>query len=282
VGSRRDAEKWPARDRRRDPEKLDLISHGRLNPFTVDRIRRGLDLLQRLAAETPAERELVPCGGAQLRLQGGSSIRYYEQALAEYLGERLAARLEPLPSAGGRQELRRALAGPPAAAGGAAAAGPPEWWDLAGLVAPADEVRALEAELESGQVGSVEELAARFARLEAGAAEREWAWCRGLLKERLGVAPEAAAPERLAALLEDWKEAAGKTGRLLLADAEKEFDERARTGFGADGGPAEREADFAAVRGRPEDHPTVRRLEEEIREVQRRAERLTAWLRGLG
>ena len=66
VGSRRDAEKWPARDRRRDPEKLDLISHGRLTPFTVGRIRRGLDLLLRLSAETPAERDLVPYGGAHL------------------------------------------------------------------------------------------------------------------------------------------------------------------------------------------------------------------------
>jgi hypothetical protein len=35
------------------------------------------------------------------------------------------------------------------------------------------------------------------------------------------------------------------------------------------------------VRGRPEDHPTVRKLEEEIQEVQRRAGRLSAWLRSL-
>ena len=284
VGSRRDAEKWPARDRRRDPEKLDLISHGRLNPFTAGRIRRGLELLQRLAAETPAERELVPCGGAHLRrLMLKSSIRYYEQALAEYLGERLAGRLEPLLPGGGMEELRRALAGPPASAGaaGAGVAGPEEWWDLAGLIAPAAEVQALEAELESGQVGSVEELAARFACLESASSEREWAWCRSLLRERLGAAPEEASPERLAGVLVAWKEAAVKTGRLLLADAAKEFDERARTAFGADGGPAEREADFTAVRGRPEGHPTVCKLEEEIQEVQRRAERLSGWLRSL-
>jgi hypothetical protein len=274
VGSRRDAEKWPARDRRRDPEKLDLISHGRLNPFTAGRIRRGLELLRRLAAETPPERELVSYGGALLRrLMLKSSARFYEQALEEYLGERLASRLEPLLPGGGPDDLRRALGG--------GEGGPEEWWDLAGLLAPAAEVEALEAELESGRIGSHEELAARFARLHETFAEREWAWCRAALAERLGSAPEQASAERLAGVVETWREAAVKACRLALADAAKEYDERARTAFGADGGPAERAADFAAVRGRPEDHPTVRQLEEEIARIEAKTERLLAWLRGL-
>jgi hypothetical protein len=277
VGSRRDAEKWPARDRRRDPQKLDLLSHGRLNPFTVGRLRRGLELLLRLLSETPQERELVSHGGAHLRrLMLKRSARFYEQALEEYLGERLAARLESLPPAAGLPELRQALAEAPGAAGGRG-----EWWDLAGLVAPAAQVQALESELEGGRVGSLEELAARFAALQAGGPEQEWAWCRTLLEERLGVGLEQAAPSELARVLEAWREAAAKSGRLVLADAAREFDERARTAFGCDGGPAEREADFAAVRGRLEDQPTVRRIEEEMQEVGRRAERLLAWLAGL-
>ena len=193
--------------------------------------------------------------------------------MEEYLGERLAVRLEPLLPGGGRGELRQALAG--------AASGPEEWWDLAGLLAPAADVQDLEAELEAGRIGSLEELADRFARLQAALPEREWAWCRGLLEERLGVAPEQAEPQQLVRVLEAWKDAAVKACRLALADAAKEFDERARTAFGCDGGPAEREADFTAVRGRPEDHPTVRRLEEKIPGIERRAERLLAWLRDL-
>jgi hypothetical protein len=64
VGSRRDAEKWPARDRRRDPEKLDLISHG-LNLFTAGRIRRGLSCSSAWP-RNPDGAELVPLGGARL------------------------------------------------------------------------------------------------------------------------------------------------------------------------------------------------------------------------
>jgi hypothetical protein len=280
VGSRRDAEKWPARDRRRDPEKLDLITHGRLNPFTVGRMRRGLAVLRRLAAETPREQELVSYGGAQLRrVMLKNSLRLYEQALEEYLGERLAERLEPLAPAGGRGELARALAGEAGEAGEAGGQG--EWWDLAGLIAPASEVEALEEELEAGRIGSLEELSARLARLQAGFAGWEWTWCRELLEERLGAAPEKASPEQLAEVLETWRQTAVKSCRLALADAAKEFDERARLSFGCDGGPGEREADFTAVRGRPADHPTVRHLEEEITRVESRAGRLLDWLRSL-
>jgi hypothetical protein len=277
VGSRRDAEKWPARDRRRDPDKLDRITHGRLNPFTAGRLRRGLAALRRLAAETPPESELVPFRGAHLRrLMLKGSVRLYEEALEEYLGERLAARLEPLLPAGGREELARALASLAGQEGGRG-----EWWDLAGLLAPAPEVEALEAELEAGRIGSLPELAARFARLEEAFPGWEWSWCRALLEERLGVAPERASPHQLAELLEGWKAAAMKSCRLALADAGKEFDERARTAFGADGGPEEREADFTAVRGRPGDHPTVRHLDEEISRIAARAGTLLDWLRGL-
>jgi hypothetical protein len=281
VGSRRDAEKWPARDRRRDPDKLDRITHGRFNPFTAGRIRRGLALLRRLAAETPPEKEMVPYGGALLRrLMLKGAVRLYEQALEEYLGERLASRLEPLYPGGRRAELARALAGE-ASENSARGAGQGEWWDLAGLIAPASQVEALEAELEAGRIGSLSELAARFARLQGDFPEWEWSWCRVLLEERLGVAPERASPGQLAELLEGWKAAAVKSCRLALADAGKEIDERARIAFGADGGPAEREADFTAVRGRPEDHPTVRQLEEEIVRIEARAGRLLDWLRGL-
>jgi len=142
-------------------------------------------------------------------------------------------------------------------------------------------VQALETELARGGVSGPEELAARFACLQAAGAEQEWAWCAQVLEQRLGCAPAQADPAELAAVLQEWRQAAGQAGRLTLADAGKEFDERARTAFGADGGPAEREADFLAVRGRQADHPTVRRLQEEIGENEARAERLIAWLRGL-
>jgi len=272
VGIRRDAEKWVARDRRRDPDRLDRVSHGLLNPYTVSRVRRGLALLRRLAAAAPRERELVGHAGAHLRrLLLKSGVQFYELALDLYLGERLAARLAPLAAAGEGSRLRELLHSP--GAGG-------EWWDLAGLIAPAADVNVLEDELERGTIGSPGQLEERFRQLEEALPEREWAWCLGLLAERRG--RPAAVPADLIPVLAAWVEASTRVNQLALADAGKEFGERSRVGFGADGGPTECEADFRAVRGELSGNPYVRQIEGETVTVARTAARLTAWLRGSG
>ena len=49
VGARRDSAKWPARDRRHDPEKHDLIRFALLSPYTMGKILRGIDILKRLS-----------------------------------------------------------------------------------------------------------------------------------------------------------------------------------------------------------------------------------------
>ena len=49
--------------------------------------------------------------------------------------------------------------------------------------------------------------------------------------------------------------------KKVLADAEKEFDELAMIGYGADGGAEERAADFAAVRGSFADNSFVRQMQ---------------------
>jgi hypothetical protein len=281
VGCRRDAEKWVARDRRRDPQKLDLITHGLFTPFTAGRMLRGLATLRSLAEKTPKERELVLHGGVYLRrLMLNSSARFYELALEVYLGDRLRARLLPLAPGGTSAELRRALSAGQAGAG-EGVTGEGEWWDVGGLIAPAAEVERIETELEDGRIRSLEELNGRFRELADRCPELEWAWCRRLLTERLGGAPERAAPAQLAALLGSWKQAALRLNNLALADAAKEYDERARLGFGADGGPRERDEDFRAVRGALEGNPYVRHIREENAQVEKDAETLRAWLEGL-
>jgi len=278
VGCRRDAEKWVARDRRRDPRKLDLISHGLLSPYTAGRILRALATLRALAETASKERELVLHGGVYLRrLMLKSSARFYELALQVYLGDRLRARLLPLAPGGTADGLRRALSAPPGEAG----VGEGEWWDVCGLIAPAAEVERIEADLEGGRIRSLEELNGRFRELAERCPELEWAWCHRLLEERLGAPPEQAAPAELALLIGSWREASLRLNNLLLADAAKEYGERSRIGFGADGGPEERDADFLAVRGELADNAYVRHIREDGLRVEKDAETLVAWLQGL-
>ena len=50
MGTVRDARKWPQRDRRKDPHKLDHINFKLLSPYTIQKMINGRDLLTNLKA----------------------------------------------------------------------------------------------------------------------------------------------------------------------------------------------------------------------------------------
>ena len=86
-------------------------------------------------------------------------------------------------------------------------------------------------------------------------------------------------PEELAAAVADWCDAAVKLNNMVIGDAEKEFAETARIGFGIDGDEAVRNADFEAVRGTFDANKFVRQLRQESDDIRARAENLLAGLR---
>ncbi len=66
VGTKRDSEKWPARDRRKDPVKLDLINFDLFSPYTVGKIVKGNKILQNLYETASKEREYVTTNGMHI------------------------------------------------------------------------------------------------------------------------------------------------------------------------------------------------------------------------
>ena len=48
VGTIRDAQKWPKRDKRKDPKKLDQINYNLLSPYTIQKMYAGISLLKEL------------------------------------------------------------------------------------------------------------------------------------------------------------------------------------------------------------------------------------------
>ena len=48
VGTKRDGDKWPARDRRKDTDKLDRINFPVFSPLTAGRMLKGLAELKAL------------------------------------------------------------------------------------------------------------------------------------------------------------------------------------------------------------------------------------------
>jgi hypothetical protein len=61
---------------------------------------------------------------------------------------------------------------------------------------------------------------------------------------------------------------------MILKDAEKEFDQLSRIGFGIDGDTGETNSDFEAIRGIYEENSFVAGLKHEIDEIESTAQKL--------
>ena len=68
---------------------------------------------------------------------------------------------------------------------------------------------------------------------------------------------------------------------LILRDAKKEFNAVSRIGFGMDGGDADKQIDFDAVRGTFDDNAFVKEINTQINKTTEIAEKLIAQLENL-
>ena len=81
-------------------------------------------------------------------------------------------------------------------------------------------------------------------------------------------------PELVEEIIQDWKVNSEKLNNMILKDAEKEFDNNSRIGFGLDGDETVRDADFESVRGKYDANSFVTGLQQEIKENSAKAEQL--------
>ena len=265
VGTRRDSAKWPARDRRKDPDRLDLINFDLFSPYIVKLTVEGIDDLKNLYATTPRDKNAVLYKGAWIaRVLLRKGAKQYDMVVRIFLGECLVGLLE---SCDDVDEARRRLAD-------LASTDLTAWADLAGMLAPVPAVEALCKALADGDVASVENLQARLGEIHAGYDENKLRWCAALLANREGIDAGAVTDEQLAKIVTDWRDAAVKLNTLILLDAAKEFDPVSKIGFGIDGGTDVIDRDFLAVRGTFEANAFTRDLRQESERIHARAEAL--------
>ena len=264
AGTVRDAAKWPARDRRKSSARRDLIVFAVFNPMTVGRMLRGEKMLSRLVDETPKTVEEVNINGAWVRrllLRNGT--RYYRTGINAYLAEKILERAEGA-MGGGLAAVRRRLAPEAGSLAGR------EWVDLAGLLVCRDRLEKVLADAESAALKDIESLEKRLAECHASYAADEWAWVASVWQERFGARPWEMGPAELSAAADLLMENRSKILRLALSDAEKEFSEISRIGFGAGLGDAARDADFEAVRGTFAGNKFVREMKREMDALEKR------------
>lgn len=256
VGTIRDAQKWPKRDNRKDPNKLDQINFNLLSPYTVQKMWRGREVLDELQALGGENTEVYGYRNCKIK---NSSLRHgrelYTIGIQKFLGNSLISRLEQK-EWHSLDELRAALR-PDSAVGSG------DWVDMAGLIAPKSEVTRLLDDIEKGKLSLVD-IQKRLVEMHANYYSYEWTWALEKLEQVWGCSVENVTLAQVRKTVEEWKEAVVSLDKMVYNDARKEFDLNSQTGFGVDGDREQAEADFEEVRGNFESNSFVKAVLEHI------------------
>ena len=275
VGTRRDIDKWPARDRRKDPDKLDLIHFDLFSPYIVGKIIEAIRILDQLAETTDKKNDYVTYKGLSIRrLLLKTTRRYYETALKIYVGQEVVRRLQGLEGNSTLKDVRKMLSSE-------GTDGTGKWVEIGGMFSPAGKIDELVASVKTGKIRSVDELYETLGSIYSNYHNYAWVWCSDLISRQAGHKPENMPVSSLIQIITDWKTYAIKLNNMVQNDAEKEFDAGSRIGFGIDGDAGTRDDDFRAVRGEFDTNKFVRTLQKESKEIEAKADSLIGFLEKL-
>ena len=250
VGTIRDAQKWPKRDNRKDPNRLDFINYNLLSPYTVQKMFKGREILLNLRRASGELSDIYSFHSAKIQNSAlKKGIKFYETAIHKFLGNSVIKRLEGLDFL--HDEEIQARLQPDTSIGTG------EWVDISGLIAPKSEIDALIEGIESGRINRLKSINAEFERMHQNYYTYEWTWAYEKLEEYYGVNPAQMTAADIVCIVEKWKAAVVGLDRMVYEDAKKEFSLASMTGFGADGSRLEKEQDFEQVRGDFESNPFV-------------------------
>ena len=227
VGTIRDAKKWPARDARRDPDKLDSINYNLLSPYTIHKMLRGMDILKNLQKVSGDTSDSYTYQSGMIKRSSlKNGLRYYGLAIDKFLGNSLITRLMSSDFLGVSQ-MREALKP-------TAAYGEGDWMDLAGLIAPQKAVSDLLDAVERGTLNDVAELNHCFADLHSQYYDFEWNWAYRVIEEYYRVSLDSVEPEKLVELICRWRSSVVALDNLIYEDARKEFSLTGMSDFESD------------------------------------------------
>ncbi len=250
VGTIRDAQKWPKRDKRKDPNRLDQINYNLLSPYTIQKMMKGRQILKDLRRVSGETSETYAYQSAKIKNSSlNKGIKLYETAIHKFLGNSIIKRLEETKFQSD-EEIRARLKPDTEIGYG-------EWVDVSGLIAPKSEIEKLMADIETGVLTDVDGIHGRFVEMHRNYYTYEWTWAFDKMLSFYRLQPESITAKDIVNIVKQWQEAVVGLDKMVYADAKKEFSLSAMTGFGADGSREEQEQDFEQVRGVFESNPFV-------------------------
>ena len=250
VGTIRDAQKWPKRDLRKDPFRLDQINYNLLSPYTIQKMMKGRSILKELERVSGETSETYSYQSAKIKNSAlNKGIKFYETAIHKFLGNSVIKRLEEIHFKNDEEVRQRLLPD--------TSIGQGEWVDISGLIAPKTEIERLMSDIETGVLHTVDQIHDRFAEMHANYYTYEWTWAYGKMLEFYGLDTETITAKDIINIVHQWQQSVVWLDKMVYEDAKKEFSLSSMTGFGADGSKEEQMLDFEQVRGVFESNPFV-------------------------
>lgn len=256
VGTIRDAQKWPRRDNRTDKEILDPINFNLLSPYTIHKMYKGIEVLeslQKISGETSEIYAYQNCKINNSALKKGLSL--YKLGIYKFLGNSLISRIEKTKPKD-FSDLQSKLVSENEKGLG-------EWIDLAGMIAPKNEVNALLDKIENKEL-MLKQLLDECWALHRQYYELEWTWAQQKLELYWNKPIDNVSKKEVIDFIELWKESVVNLDKMLYEDAKKEFNLTSMTSFGLDGNDEQKQKDFENVRGSFEKNPFVQEVLEHI------------------
>lgn len=273
VGTIRDAQKWPKRDKRSkvlfreeeivksregalsglfhikqvkyNPDRLDQINYNLLSPYTIQKMFNGLEILESLRQASGITTDIYSYHSA--KINNGSlnkGLEFYNIGIRKFLGNSIIKRLEKyaLEPFGNVKNISEFLLP-------VTETGKGEWVDISGLIAPKSSIEELLGKIEQGEITKLGDINNALATMHANYYEYEWTWAASKIEQYFKVELASITVDQVIDIVECWKEAVVKLDKMVYEDAKKEFSLAVMASFGADGSDSEKAADFAMVRG---------------------------------
>ncbi len=258
VGTLRDGAKWPQRDRRTGPVRRDILCFDVFSPLTVGRMLRGAASLGQLQESVDRKVSTVNANGAEIkRVLLRTGVKRYTAAVGRYLLEQIVNRLAQQLDQGDTS-LRKVFA----AASDAVYS--PDWLDIGGQLMPRERLESLSKSISTGRIDTIDSLQQSLLDIRAAYNEDIWLWARHQAKESLQLDLDKITLDQAKDCVTRYCTEQQKFLRLVLIDAEREFDEASRVGFGMDGDAQSADQDFTAVRGKLAENSFVQQINAQI------------------
>ncbi len=227
VGTARDEQKWQKRDNRKDDFLLDKISFSLLNPYTVGRIRSGMEKLEQIRQTEKMLNGNYFYDGLQIKesaLLRGLSL--YKKYAFKYVVEALFKKIKDQDFRS-IEEVRKILSNKLPLLEG-------EWVDLGGLIICKHCVDEVLCNIETSKYDNMDFVNNYLSDFYKNYKINEWSWINAFAEEEFSINFAELSKERLCQLLDLYRKGEEDIVEMLLEDAKKDYAEKMRVGYGMD------------------------------------------------